>query len=251
MFSDIFDDFDSHPPEPDKLLDVPFVPSDEIIVDTMLKLARVGPRDLIYDLGSGDGRILISAARERGARGIGIDLDPQRIADAMEEAGWARVEYLVDFIEGDIFDADLGAATVVMFYLLESVNLQLRPMLLEQLRPGTRIVSHAFNMGDWRADDWIEVNGINVYKWIVPAQVAGNWEWTCHEGKAYRIELQQEFQEVTGKAWLNGKEAELEGLSLTGDRLDLAIKGQEEAAYRDFALFFDDKGNLKSITVTE
>lgn len=250
MFRDLIDNIDNYSSEPDRFLDVPFVPSDETVVDAMLALAKVGPNDLIYDLGSGDGRILISAARERGARGIGVEIDPQLIADAMEEAGAARVERLVDFIEEDIFDADCSAATVVMLYLLESINLQLRPRLLDQLRPGTRIVSHAFDMGDWRPDDWIKMNGVNIYKWIVPAQVAGNWKWTCHEGGSYRLELRQKFQDITGKAWLDGKEAHLEILSLNGSRLDLEICGKGEAAQNGFALFFDD-GDLKSITAAE
>ena len=250
MFRNLIDNIDNYSSEPDRFLDVPFVPSDEAVVDAMLALANVGSSDLLYDLGSGDGRILIAAARERGARGIGVEVDPQLIADSMEEAGAARVEHLVDFIEEDIFDADCSAATVVMLYLLESINLQLRPRLLDQLRPGTRIVSHAFDMGDWRADDWIKMNGVNIYKWIVPAQVAGNWEWTCHESRSYRLELRQKFQDVTGKAWLDGVPAHLEILSLNGSRLDLEICGKREAAQNELALFFDD-GVLKSITAAE
>lgn len=250
MYRDLLDDIDNYATEPDRFLDVPFVPSDEEVIDAMLKLGRVGPKDLVYDLGSGDGRILIAAARDRSARGIGIELDPQRIADAMEEAGWAGVECEVDFIEEDIFEADCSPATVVTLYLLESVNLELRPQLLRQLRPGTRIVSHAFDMGDWRPDDKLNLGGVNIYKWIVPAQVAGDWEWTCHEGRSYRLELRQKFQDVSGKVWLDGDKAHLDDLALNGSQLDIEIRGAKDTASHGFALVFD-KGMLTSVTAHE
>lgn len=163
-----FYNLDNYSSHSEIVLDVPFVPTDEAVIEAMLDLADVGPNDVLYDLGSGDGRILIAAAMNRNTRGIGIELDPLRIADAMEEAGHAGVEYLVDFLEEDFFEADLSEATVVSLYLLQSVNLQLRPKLLSELRPGTRIVSHAFDMGDWKPDDWTKVGGISIYKWIVP-----------------------------------------------------------------------------------
>lgn len=172
MFRDLVDDLDDFSAEPDKFLDVPFVPTDERVIEAMLTLAGVGPEDVLYDLGSGEGGIVIAAARDYGARGIGIEIDPLRIADAMEYAGDAGVEHLVDFVEDDIFTADFHEATVVTLYLLESINIQLRPELLRQLRPGTRIVSHAFNMGDWKADEQVDVSGISIYKWVVPARAA-------------------------------------------------------------------------------
>ncbi|HUG76415.1 MAG TPA: class I SAM-dependent methyltransferase, partial [Burkholderiales bacterium] len=128
--------------------DVPFVPTDQKVVEKMLELARVGPRDIVYDLGSGDGRIVIAAAK-KGARGVGVDIDPQRIEEARENARAAGVEDRVRFVQGDLFKADIGDATVVTLYLLSTVNQRLRPKLLAELRPGTRIVSHAFDMGDW------------------------------------------------------------------------------------------------------
>src|SRR5690606_9512867 len=128
-------------------------------------LAGVGRRDVLYDLGCGDGRIVVAAARHFGTRGVGIEIDPARIADAMEYAGDVGVEYLVDFVEDNIFTADIAEATVVTLYLLDTVNLKLRPRLLHELRPGTRIVSHAFDMGDWLPDEHLELGGINLYKW--------------------------------------------------------------------------------------
>src|SRR5919109_1152283 len=129
--------------------DVPYVPTPERVVDKMLELAKVGPQDVVYDLGSGDGRIVIAAARKHGARGVGIDIDPQRIKEGRDNARRAGVADRVEFREGDLFKADIGDATVVTLYLMSSVNLRLRPKLLNELKPGTRVVSHAFGMGDW------------------------------------------------------------------------------------------------------
>lgn len=246
MFRDLFDDLDNYSTDPDKFLDVPFVPTDEHVVEAMLNLAAVGPKDVLYDLGSGDGRILIAAAKDRDARGIGIDLDPLRIADAMEYAGWSCVEHLVDFIEDDIFTADIQEATVVTLYLLQSINVQLRPRLLSELRPGTRIVSHAFDMGDWKADEWLKLSGTSIYKWIVPAQVAGVWEWKRPDGKPYRIELQQKYQKVTGSASLAGKKADLKSAKLCGNRLEITLQESNKTSLDCFTLNFANS-KLKSV----
>ena len=130
----------------------PFVPTPQDVVDRMLELAGVGASDVVYDLGCGDGRIVITAAREYGARGVGIDIDPQRIAEANANAEAEGVQHLVRFIEQDAMTVDVSDATVVTLYLLSSSNLKLRPLLTEQLAAGARIVSHAFSMGDWSAD---------------------------------------------------------------------------------------------------
>jgi SAM-dependent methyltransferase len=152
--------------------DVPYVPTPERVVDEMLRMANVTGKDVLYDLGSGDGRIVITAARRFGTRGVGIDIDPERIREANENARKAGVTHLVKFIEGDIFDADISEATVVTLYLLPAVNLQLRPKLLRELRPGTRIVSHNYDMGDWQPQRTrrLQVNGTEhvVYLWTVP-----------------------------------------------------------------------------------
>lgn len=242
MFRDLVDDLDGYDyvPEPDKFLDVPFVPSDANVIKAMLKLARVGRKDVIYDLGSGEGCILIAAAKNYGARGIGIEIDPLRIANAMEFAGWDHVEHLVDFIEDDLFSVDISEATVVTLYLLESINIQLRPRLLNVLRPGTRIVSHAFNMGDWQADERFEVGGISIYKWIVPAQIAGVWEWEGFDGKEYRIELQQKYQEVSGSAWMNGDAVNLKSANLNGNCLQLTLQADNAASPDGFTIFFEN-----------
>lgn len=246
MFNSSFDDIDNYSTDSGLYLDVPFVPTDEAVVDVILELANVGPKDVLYDLGSGDGRILVSAAKEWGTRGIGIDIDPLRIADAMEYAGWSQVENFVDFIEDDIFTADFSEATAVTLYLLQSINVQLRPRLLNELRPGTRIVSHAFDMGDWRADDSRRVGGVNIYKWIVPANVAGVWEWE-RAGKWYRVDLQQSYQDVSGDVWLDGKMVRLKSAELCGRRLTIEIQDDETARPASFTLDFLNN-RLRSVT---
>lgn len=238
MFSRYLDDIDNYSSDEGTYLDVPFVPTDEDVVEAMLELANVGPKDVLYDLGSGDGRILISAAKEWGTRGVGIDIDPLRIAEAMEYAGWAQVENLVEFVEGDIFTTDFSEATAVTLYLLQSINEQLRPRLSE-LRPGTRIVSHAFDMGKWRPDESRKIGTVNIYKWIVPANIAGVWEWE-RAGKMYRIDLQQSYQDVSGDAWVDGQSALLTNAELRGQRLMVEIRESGSARPDSFAIEFSD-----------
>lgn len=154
--------------KPDRPLDVPFVPTPQPVVDRMLELARVNKDDLLYDLGCGDGRMVVTAAKKYGARGIGIDLDPQRIAEAKANASKAGVEDKVKFMVGDLFHTDLSDASVVTLYLLNSVNRKLRPQLWQQLKPGTRVVSHAFDMGDeWPPERTEVVQGSTIYYWTI------------------------------------------------------------------------------------
>lgn len=150
--------------------DVIFVPTPRAVIDEMLRIAKVQADDMLYDLGCGDGRIVITAAQEFGTRGIGIDIDPQRIREANENAKQAGVTDRVRFLNEDLFEADISQATVVTLYLLESLNEKLRPKLLRELRPGTRIVSHDFKMGDWEPEQALEMNGHRVYFWTVPAR---------------------------------------------------------------------------------
>lgn len=147
-------------------LDVPYVPTRQAVVDAMLNLANVSEGDIHYDLGCGDGRIVISAAK-RGAIATGVDIDPQRIKEANENAREAGLADQVTFIEGNLFEMDFSDATVLTLYLLPDVNMRLRSKILD-LKPGTRIVSHAFDMGDWVPDDRIVVDGSTIYFWTVP-----------------------------------------------------------------------------------
>jgi SAM-dependent methyltransferase len=153
-----------HPHAPD----VPYVDSPYVVVDAMLKLAGVTKSDNVYDLGCGDGRIVIAAARRYGANGVGIDINPDLIEKARGNALKAHVEALVKFEVNDIFDADIHNATVVTLYLLPNVNLRLRPKLLKELRPGTRVVSHSFSMDDWKPDKQETVDGNIIYLWTIP-----------------------------------------------------------------------------------
>lgn len=147
--------------------DVPYVPTPENVVEEMLRLARPTASDVVYDLGCGDGRILIAAATTYGARGFGVDIDPLRVREARENAEKAGVSLLVTFREGDLFQTDLRKATVVTLYLLPSVNLRLRPKLFEELAPGTRVVSHNYHMGDWPPERTINIGNHFVYFWTI------------------------------------------------------------------------------------
>lgn len=149
-------------------LDVPYVPTTQEVVDAMLELAKVNGNDVLYDLGCGDGRIVVTAAQKYGATGTGVDIDPDRIREANANARAANVTDKVKFVEGNLFEMDLSEATVVTLYLLPRINMKLRPQLLKQLKPGTRIVSHAFDMGDWEPDQVVSVNNSTIYFWTVP-----------------------------------------------------------------------------------
>ena len=150
--------------------DVIFVPTPQEVVDEMLKVAKVGKGDVLYDLGSGDGRIPVTAAKRFGIRAVGIDIDPDRVQEAKENARKNGVEKLVSFRNEDLFQTNFSEATVVTLYLLPDLNVKLRPRLLKELKPGTRIVSHQFDMGDWKPERKIELNGRTIYFWTVPAK---------------------------------------------------------------------------------
>ena len=152
--------------------DVIFVPTPNDVVSKMMEMAKVTRNDTVYDLGCGDGRIVITAAQKYGARGVGIDIDPDRVAEATENARKAGVSDRVKIIRGDLFQANISEATVVTLYLLTDLNLKLRPKLLKELNPGTRIVSHAFSMGDWKPERTEEVSGSTVYLWRIPQRKA-------------------------------------------------------------------------------
>lgn len=158
--------------------DVPYVPTPDEVVEQMLALAKVTKNDVLYDLGSGDGRIVITAAQKFGTRGTGIDINPERIKEANANARNAGVTNRVQFRQQDLFEADISKATVVTLYLLPDINVKLRPKLFKELKPGTRIVSHDFDMGKWKPERVVQVQGPNrehtIYYWVVPKQVPAN-----------------------------------------------------------------------------
>lgn len=150
--------------------DVPYVPTPQRVVNQMLAIADVNKNDVLYDLGSGDGRIVITAAQKFGTRGVGIDINPERIAEARNNARTAKVTDLVEFRQQDLFQTDISAATVVTLYLLPEVNAKLLPKLLKELKPGTRVVSHAFKIGDWQPQRVEQIDGSTIYYWVVPSK---------------------------------------------------------------------------------
>jgi hypothetical protein len=201
--------------------DVPYVPTRQLVVDEMLRLAGVDGRDLLVDLGSGDGRIVVTAAREFGIRGVGFDIDPQRVAEARANAAKAGVEKLAEFRQEDIFTADFSRASVVTMYLLTAVNLRLRPKLLAELRPGTRVVSHDFHMDDWEPDRR-RVIGKTLYLWIIPARVEGRWQVDAGE-RRFELVLRQHFQKLEGTAAIGGRTARLWDARLYGERVGFTL----------------------------
>jgi SAM-dependent methyltransferase len=205
--------------------DVPYVPTPAVVIEEMLRLAKVGPDDSVIDLGSGDGRVVIMAAKKFGARGVGVDLDADLIEESVYNAAQQEVSERVTFIRQDLFQFDISQATVVTMYLLPGVVLRLRPRLLKELRPGTRIVAHDFPIEDWQPDEKSTVRK-NVFMWIVPAQVGGRWRAsaTLPTGeRSYDIEIRQKYQEIDGLVRLDKRVSGLWNPKLTADRVSFVI----------------------------
>jgi SAM-dependent methyltransferase len=191
-------------------------------------LANVSKDDYVIDLGSGDGRIAIAAVK-RGATAFGVDLDPERIAQARDNAKKAGVEDRVTFERRNLFETHISKANVLTMYLLQVVNLQLRPRVLDELKPGSRVVSHAFDMGDWQADRSENVGGRRVLMWWVPAKVQGRWQGESGARK-FTLDLTQQYQKLGGKATLDGREVAIKDARLRGAEIEvvldsLALKG--------------------------
>jgi SAM-dependent methyltransferase len=221
--------------------DVPFVPTPQVVVDEMLRLARVGPQDYVIDLGSGDGRIPITAAAKYGARGLGVDLDPELHAQSEEGAREAGVDARVKFINQDLFKTDISEATVITMYLLPNVVRRLRPQLLE-LKPGTRIVSHDFDMDDWKPDHKTTIRK-NVFLWVVPAKVGGRWQARVElpgGARDFEFEFRQKFQEFDGQVRINGQLTQLWESSLESNRIRFVIVDNAERE-NEASLYFEGR----------
>ena len=211
--------YEPHIGQPGK--DVIWVPTPDDVVDRMLRMAQVTANDYVVDLGAGDGKIAIAAAKKYGARALGIEYNPDMARHAQRNAERAGVGGRARILQGDIFATDFSQATVVTMYLLPALNLKLRPTLLA-MRPGTRVVSHSFSMDDWEADEVSSLDGRRAYFWVVPASVAGAWTLEFAGGGAserHEIALEQRFQKIEGTVSLgdvNGglREARLRGFHI-------------------------------------
>jgi len=206
--------------------DVIWVPTPQALVERMLDMAKLTPKDIHYDLGSGDGRTVITAAK-RGAQAVGVEFNPDMVALSERAAAKEGVSGQAKFINGDIFQTDFSHATVLTLYLLPSLNLKLRPTILK-MKPGTRVVSHAFSMDDWQADQTDNVEGRTAYLWIVPAPVEGTWKMPGAE-----LTLKQSFQMITGTLKQSDKESAFKG-RLSGDQISFAVI-DGDGARRDFS----------------
>ena len=219
--------------------DVPYVPTPANVVEAMLEIAKVGPNDFVIDLGSGDGRIVIAAARQRGARGFGVEIVPSLVTDARREAQRQGVGDRVHFVAENLFITDIGKATVLTAYLYPNILHQLRPRIFEQLKPGARVVSHEFDFGSWKPDAQVRVSVpdkpygppvSDVYLWVVPANAAGRWQWRMpgNGGEAVcELEVKQTFQVLDGTLRIDGKPARIENLRLRGADLQLVASAGE------------------------
>lgn len=222
--------------------DVPYVPTPPEVVDEMLRLADVKTGDLLYDLGCGDGRIVIAAAERFGIKAVGIDIDPIRIAESNANAAKAGTGDKVRFMQQDLFEADFKDATVVTMYLLTSVNLRLRPKLLAELRPGTRLVSHSFDMGNWDPDKTSVVTTTygdhrNIHFWVVPANVTGRWEWDLPDGprnRRYTLQASQQFQAVNASSTSGDWPLTVDDVILSGDLIKFRLAAEADGKMTSF-----------------
>jgi SAM-dependent methyltransferase len=206
--------------------DVPYVPTPQVVVDEMLRLAEVTSADFVVDLGSGDGRIPVTAAVYFGARALGVEIDPGRIAEGNANVRAANVGGRVEFLNANLFDVDISRASVVTMYLLPDINLKLRPRLLATLEPGTRIVSHDFHMGDWKPDRAITVQK-KIYFWVIPAAVDGRWQLETNlpgvGSRVYELEIRQKYQDIDAHARSEKRNYALWEPRLHGDRLSFIL----------------------------
>ncbi len=205
--------------------DVIWLPTPESVVEKMLEMANVGPEDVVYDLGSGDGRTVIAAAH-RGAQAYGVEFDPGLVALSEKFAKTAGVGDKAHFVHGDIFETDFSRATVVTLYLLTTLNVRLRPSILK-MKPGTRVVSHAFSMEDWEPDQTGESDYRRIYMWVVPASVQGNWQLTLPGAAPAEMTIVQRYQKLQGSVALPSGAVELRDAALRGNAIHLTMAGAD------------------------
>ncbi len=223
--------------------DVVWVPTSNELLALMLKTAKVTPNDLVYDLGSGDGRIAISAAKDFGARAVGIEFNPEMAQLAQRNVDRSGVANRVKIINGDIFVEDFSKATVVTMYLLPELNLALRPTILK-MKPGTRVTSHAFNMGDWDPDVEIDAPA-KAYYWVVPAQVAGDWVISGMETEKTTLKLSQHYQKIGGNLQIGNYSQPLLNPKLDGSTLSFTYLDRDKTSH--FVKMVVNNNEMKSI----
>lgn len=222
-------------------LDVPYEPTPQRVVDAMLRMAQVKAADFLIDLGCGDGRIPVTAAERLGVNALCVDLDPNRIRDARANAKRAKVEDKVQLLEADLFKTDISRADVLTLYLWPEVNLRLRPRVLE-LRPGTRVVSHEHNMGNWRPDATQRIGNNVIYLWHVPAKIGGSWRLTTGE-QAFDVTLTQVYQKFDGVALADGGKRPVTDGRIVGRDVTFSLSGPP--APRKLAGRLNDAGELE------
>jgi hypothetical protein len=239
--------FHAAPAVPQDYGDSPYVPTPQVVVDKMLEMAKVGPKDYVVDLGSGDGRIVITAAQNFGARGFGVDIDRRLVDLANKLAAKAGVADRAVFYERDLYKTDLSGATVVTLYLLPEVVLMLRPRLLTMLKPGTRIVSHDYDFGEWTPDVSVVIDvpdkpvgrdfKSRIMYWVVPATASGRWRWESTVGgksQEWALTLGQMFQKVDGTLEVGGRSVKIEQGRLDGANLSFVANLREGRATRRY-----------------
>src|SRR5258706_3255338 len=228
--------------------DTPYVQTPQNVVDQMLQMAKVGPADYVIDLGSGDGRMVITAAQKYGARGFGVDLDRRLVELANKRAASAGVADRAVFYERDLYETDMSAATVVTIYLLPEVNLMVRPKLLATLKPGTRVVAHDYDMAEWKPDEQMVLDAPDkpvgrdkkskVFYWVVPANAAGQWRWEMQvAGKpaVFTLNVAQNFQAITGSVNVDGNTWPLENTRLSGEDISFAVNDARAKTRYEFS----------------
>ncbi|MEK6591615.1 MAG: methyltransferase domain-containing protein [Pseudomonadota bacterium] len=212
----------------------PYVPTPQVVVDEMLRMAKVGAGDFVVDLGSGDGVIVLTAAQRLKARGFGVDIDPELVKLSNSEAQRLGIADRAQFYVQDVFKADISRATVLTLYLLPGMMVNLRPKIFSELRPGTRVVSHDYHFDEWQHDEQFsfdvpekeKINGVpraTIYLWIVPAKIAGGWRIAVEGGEQYEARLQQSYQKFEGTLNVGGRSAKLLQTALQGESITFAI----------------------------
>lgn len=228
--------------------DTPYVQTPQNVVDRMLQIAKVGPGDYVIDLGSGDGRLIITAAKKFGARGFGVDLDRRLVELANKRAKEEGVSERAVFYERDLYETDMTEATVLTIYLLPEVNLMVRPQLLATLKPGTRVVAHDYDMGEWKPDQQLVMDAPDkpvgrdkkskVFFWVIPANAAGKWRWEATAaGKqaTFDLDIVQKFQDISGTVSFNGTSAPIENARLTGEEISFTVADARDKSRYEFS----------------